>query len=108
MIHCEVLDWEKSYMPQNTRVNRKILTLASFKDDLEMVRLLFQFGYKIDVNFPFANRGKSQFALRPITSKLGKINQAFFVQNRNTQLWFSKNSDTQNLQKLRFCKKTQF
>ena len=38
------------------RVNRKILTLAALQDDLELVHLLFEFGYKIDVNFPNANR----------------------------------------------------
>ena len=47
-------------MPQNSRVNRKILTVAAFEDNFDMVRLLFEFGYKIDVNFPNANRGKTE------------------------------------------------
>ena len=50
-------------MPQNSRVNRKILTMAAFKDDYDLVNLLFEFGYKIDVNFPNANRGEYQFAI---------------------------------------------
>ena len=66
----QVLEWEQANMPQNSRVNRKILTVAAFEDNFDMVRLLFEFGYKIDVNFPNANRGNREIQFQPIEKYL--------------------------------------
>ena len=64
------------------RVNRKILTLAALQDDLELVHLLFEFGYKIDVNFPNANRDhlKLMQVCSLVEEMLKKPSFIFFIQ----------------------------
>ena len=67
------------------RVNRKILTLAALQDDLELVHLLFEFGYKIDVNFPNANRDhlKLMQVCSLVEEMLKKPSFIFFILSKN-------------------------
>ena len=47
-----VLKWEESNLPQDVKTNRKIMISAALRDDFELVQLLHEFGYRIDLDFP--------------------------------------------------------
>ena len=46
-----VLSWEKTNLPQDGKVNRKVMLDAALMRNTKLVAALYDFDYRIDVNF---------------------------------------------------------
>ena len=50
-MHISVLSWEKVNLPQDGKINRRVMVGAALANDTTLVAALYDFDYRIDVDF---------------------------------------------------------
>ena len=50
-----VLSWEKTNLPQDSKINRKVMVDAALQNNSKLVSALYDFDYRIDVDFLAGN-----------------------------------------------------
>ena len=51
-----VLSWEKTNLPQDSKINRKVMVDAALQNNSKLVSALYDFEYRIDVDFLAGNK----------------------------------------------------
>ena len=51
-----VLSWEKTNLPQDSKINRKVMVDAALQNNSNLVSALYDFDYRIDVDFLAGNK----------------------------------------------------
>ena len=51
-----VLSWEKTNLPQDSKINRKVMVDAALQNNSKLVSALYDFDYRIDVDFLAGNK----------------------------------------------------
>ena len=50
-MNIAVLSWEKVNLPQDGKINRRVMVGAALANDTTLVAALYDFDYRIDVDF---------------------------------------------------------
>ena len=48
--------WEKTNLPQDSKINRKVMVDAALQNNSKLVSALYDFDYRIDVDFLAGNK----------------------------------------------------